>query len=88
MIDPREDPETDTLAEPRRQLCQIEAEIQKAGSDYDRIVREGAAHFQALHRRAAEHLDEDTVDEFVEQGHALARMQDRHAQAASRAAKL
>lgn len=87
MADPRENPETDVLAEPRRQLLQLEAEIQQTGRDYHRIVHEGTAHFQALHQKAAEHLDEDTVDEFVEQGHALASMQDRHATAASRASK-
>lgn len=87
MIDPRENPETDELAEPRRLLLQIEAEIQQTGQDYHRIVHEGATHFQALHRRAGEHLDEHTVDEAVEQASALARMRDRHALKAGRASK-
>ena len=88
MNDPREDAKTDTFADARRQLCQLEGEIKATGRDYDRIVREGADHFQALHQKAAGHLDESTVDEYVGQTNALAVMQDRHATAASRAAKL
>ena len=88
MDDPREDPKTDTFADARRQLCQLEGEIKATGRDYDRIVREGAGHFQALHQKAAKHLDENTVDEYVEQANALAVMQDRHATAAALAAKL
>lgn len=88
MLDPRDKPEEDAYAEPRRQLCQLEAEIKATGRDYDRIVREGADHFQALHRKAMEHLDESNVDEYVGQAHALSTMVDRHATASSRASKL
>jgi glutamine synthetase type III len=82
MIDPRENPDTDELAEPRRQLLQIEAEIQQTQGDYRRIVHEGSGHFRELHRKAQDHLDLDNVDEYVEQAHALGRMVDRHATAA------
>lgn len=88
MADPRENPETDVYAEPRRQLLQLEAEIQATGRDYHRIVHEGADHFHELHRQAAKHVDESNVDEYVEQKSALAKMLDRHALSSSRVAKL
>jgi len=88
MSDPREDPKADVLAEPRRLLCQIEADIKQTGTDYDRIVREGSDHFNALHQKAQAQLDEGNVDEYVEQAHALASMRDRHTAAASGADKL
>lgn len=87
MIDPREDPKTDQFAEPRRLLCQIEAEIGQTEQTYKRIVDEGADHFHELHRRAQDHLDENNVDEYVAQATALATMRDRHAQAVSRFSK-
>lgn len=85
MTDPREDAATDTLAEPRRLLCQIQAEIDQTGRTYHRIVHEGAEHFQTLQRKAQEHLNENTVDEYVEQGNALHTMLERHAQVAAEA---
>lgn len=88
MMDPREEPQTDTLAEPRRLLLQIQAEIDQTGRTYHRIVHEGTEHFQALQRKAQEHLDENTVDEYVEQGNALHAMLERHAQAAAGALTL
>lgn len=88
MSDPRENPETDVYADARRQLLQIEAEIQATGRDYYRIVHEGAQHFGELHKRAAKQIDEGNVDEYVEQAHAMATMTDRHAVKSSRVAKL
>jgi hypothetical protein len=80
-VDKDEDPQ---VADARRQLLTIEAEIQNTGRDYHRIVTEGANHFGELHQRAMQHLDEDNIDEFVQQGAALAHMQDRHTLNASR----
>ena len=80
-VDKDEDPQ---VADARRQLMQIEAEIQTTGRDYHRIVTDGANHFGELQAKIRPHVTEDNVDEYVGQAAALVHMQDRHALNASR----
>jgi hypothetical protein len=73
----------DPLAQARQQLFQLEADIQDTGENYHHLLTAGVDHFHAKHQRMLQHLDDSTVDGYLEQAGAHARMQDRHSEAAA-----